>query len=151
MKHKSLVILSQLRVEGKFPQQLSLPLVAPQKSAPTKQSKKRSLHKSQHHQLDLFSPPQPTRNYPLRIELLPPTLQWWDAPRYWLIHDASGLRVPGTWTKAEAELMQDLSKNWNWSVDSDRRVTCGVQLMALAEGICKRSAIKGGKHEHYPH
>ncbi len=89
--------------------------------------------------------------HPLHIESLPVALQWWEEERFWLVHTESGLRVPGTWKKAETALMQDLSKNWDWSVDSDRRVTCGVQLMALAEGICKRSAIKGGKHEHYPH
>jgi hypothetical protein len=88
----------------------------------------------------LEQPPKGETEYPLKIESLPSALQWWDDEQFWLVHAESGLRVPGTWTKAEAELMQDLSKNWNWSVDSDRRVTCGVQLMALAESICKRSA-----------
>jgi hypothetical protein len=110
----------------------------------TNQSRKaRSPHKS-HHQLDLFSPPQPPYEYPLKIELLPPALQWWNEPRYWLIHAESGLRVPGSWSQKEAEELQDLSKNWKWSLDKERRVDCGLQLLALAESLCKRSSVKQG-------
>jgi hypothetical protein len=92
-------------------------------------------------QLTLWKSPQP--KHPLRIERLPDTLQWWDEERYWLIHEASGLRVPGAWSLAEARLIQDLSKHWNWSVDDrDRKVACGLQLLALAEAVCR--SAKGG-------
>jgi len=95
------------------PRQLSLPLVSAQK-----------------------------QEYPLTIELLPPALQWWEQPRYWVIHAASGLRVPGSWSLKEAEEIQDLSKDWRWNLDRERRVDCGLQLMALAEVVCKRSSVE---------
>lgn len=109
----------------------------------TAQSEERSLHPSLY-QFSLVEPPHPQAEQPLRIERLPNALQWWDEERHWLVHDASGLQVPGSWSLAEAKLIQDLSKEWNWSVDSNRRVACGVQLMALAEAVCQRSA-KGGE------
>jgi hypothetical protein len=114
MKQKSFTILSQLREEGNFPHQLSLPLV---------------------------SPPKQNAEYPLRIELLPPGLQWWKEPRYWLIHDASGLRVPGSWSLKEAEEIQERTKDWDWSVNTrDRKVACGLNLLALAEiVVCQGS------------
>jgi hypothetical protein len=91
------------------------------------------------------STPEPKN--PLHTEPLPPRLQWWDKERFWLIHSASGLQVPGTWTADEAELILDLSRNWNWSIDGDRRVACGLQLIALAEAVCTRSSQiqKGGE------
>lgn len=83
----------------------------------------------------------PPQKYPLQIERLPDALQWWDEVRYWLIHQESRLRVPGSFTKKEAQHIREISKDWNWSVGGDRRVACGIQLMALAESLCKR----GGK------
>jgi hypothetical protein len=93
-------------------------------------------------QLDLWESQKQKTEYPLKLELLPAALQWWDEPRYWLIHDASGLRVPGSWSLREAGELQDLSKNWNWNLDKERRVDCGLQLMALAEAICKKSSLR---------
>jgi hypothetical protein len=106
-----------------------------------KQSQRRS---PRGEQLTLWKSPQP--EHPLRIECLPDVLQWWDEERYWLVHEASGLRVPGSWSLAEAELIQDLSKHWDWSVDDcDHKVACGIQLLSLTEAVCSRSAAKGAK------
>jgi hypothetical protein len=93
-------------------------------------------------QLDLWESQKQNAEYPLKIELLPPALQWWKEPRYWLIHEASNLRVPGSWSLREAKELQDLSKNFNWNLDKERRVDCGLQLMALAEVICKKSSLR---------
>jgi hypothetical protein len=112
-------IVPQGTTQAKRPQQLCLPLRTPQI--------------------------KPGAEYPLRIEALPPSLQWWDKERFWLVHSASGLRVPGSWTVDEAELILDLSRKWDWSIDKERRVACGLQLMALAEAVCKRSSQKGGE------
>lgn len=87
---------------------------------------------------------KPENEYPLRIEQLPPALQWWKEEHFWLFHVETGLRVPGTWSLNEAELIQDLSRQWDWRVDKDRRVACGLQLSALAEAICKRSSHQIG-------
>jgi hypothetical protein len=114
------------------------PIVA-QKRQP-RQSERRSQQNSPHRQLPLFDSPQPTRDYPLTIEKLPDALQWWDETRYLLIHKDSGLRVPGSFSEREARKIQEVSKDWDWSVDTrDRKVACGLNLLALAEGICQQS------------
>ena len=97
--------------------------------------------------MDLWESQQkPETAYPLKIEPLPPAFQWWEEEHFWLIHIQSGLRVPGTWSLDEAELIQDLSQQWDWLVDKERRVASGLQLMALAEAVCKRSSHhKGGE------
>jgi|GEM_PF-5032796 len=88
-------------------------------------------------QLDLWESQKENAEYPLRIELLPPALQWWDEPRYWLIHEASSLRVPGSFSKSEAQKIQEVSKSWDWRVDTrDQKVACGLNLLALAEIVC---------------
>jgi len=57
-----------------------------------------------------------------------------------LIHKDSGLRVPGSFSEREARKIQEVSKDWDWSVDTrDRKVACGLNLLALAEGICQQS------------
>jgi hypothetical protein len=93
-------------------------------------------------QLKLWESPQSKSEaeHPLYIEPLPPALQWWDEERFWLIHSETGLRVPGSWSADEAELILDLSKSWDWSIDDNRRVACGIQLIALVESVCKRSS-----------
>jgi hypothetical protein len=96
-------------------------------------------------QLKIWEPIQntPEREYPLSIERLPDALQWWSEARYWVIHKVSNLRVPGSFSLTEAKKIQEITKNWNWSVDTrDRKVSCGLNLLALAEGICSK---KGGR------
>jgi hypothetical protein len=115
MKNEALIIFSQSRSDGNIAEQLTLPRVSPQKR---------------------------NEEYPLKLELLPDNLQWWNEPRYWLIHEASNLRVPGSWSLKEAKELQDLSKNFNWNLDKERRVDCGLQLIALAEAICKKSSLR---------
>ncbi len=133
--HKSFIIVSQLGQDYQS----------------TKQSKGlskgRSPQKSPPRQLPLFTP-QPTREYPLTIEVLPDNLQWWDETRYLLIHKDSGLRVPGSFNETEARRIQEVSKDWDWTVDTrDRKVACGLNLLALAEIVCQPSqqSSQGGE------
>jgi hypothetical protein len=95
--------------------------------------------RSPYTQLSLFEEPQPIHEYPLKIEPIPEALQgWYSEPRYWLIH-WSGLRVPGTWNFKEAQVIQDLSKGWNWSIDPPSRIpACQSQILALCEAVCQR-------------
>lgn len=124
------------------------PIVA-QKRQPRqsdRQVKVRSPQKSAHRQLALFDSPQQDHDYPLTIELLPDALQWWDETRYLLIHKDSGLRVPGCFNETEARKIQEVSKDWDWSVNtSDRKVACGLNLLALAEIVCSPSIQQGGE------
>ena len=99
----------------------------------------------EYQQLKISEPRQntPEGEFPLSIERLPDALQWWDEPRYWVVHKVSQLRVPGSFSLNEARKIQEITKNWNWSIDSrDRKVSCGLNLLALAEGICSK---KGGR------
>lgn len=109
-----------------------------------KQSRKAlSPQKSPHRQLPLFNSPQPAQAYPLTIEALPDALQWWNETRYWLIHKDFGLRVPGSFNEKEAREIQEVSKSWDWRVDTrDRKVACGLNLLALAEIV----VCQGGKN-----
>jgi hypothetical protein len=107
---------------------------------------KEGRQKSSPCQLPLFDSPQPTQDYPLTIEVLPDALQWWDETRYLLIHKDSGLRVPGSFNEKEALHIREITKHWDWSVDSrDRKVACGLNLLALAEIVCSRSSQQGGE------
>lgn len=111
---------------------LSATIVA--QPASSKQSRGRSPRKSSHRQLPLFNSSQNKQDYPLKIELLPDALQWFDEVRYLLIHKDSGLRVPGSFNEKEALKIQEVSKDWDWTVDTrDRKVACGLNLLALAE------------------
>lgn len=122
MKQISFIILSQSGENCQTVQQS------------TRNSKGRSQQKSPHRQLPLFDSPQQKHDYPLTIEVLPDTLQWWNETRYLLIHKDSGLRVPGSFNEKEARKIQELTKDWDWTVDTrDRRVACGLNLLALAE------------------
>jgi hypothetical protein len=99
-------------------------------------------------QLKIGEPRQntPEGEYPLTIERLPDALQWWSQTRYWIIHKDSTLRVPGSFSLDEARKIQKITQHWDWSIDSrDRKVACGLNLLALAEGICSQSSQQGGK------
>lgn len=124
------------------------PIVA-QKRQPRQsegQVKVRSPQKSPHRQLPLFDSPQQEPDYPLTIELLPDALQWWNETRYLLVHKDSGLRVPGSFNEREARKIQEVSKDWDWTVDtSNRKVACGLNLLALAEIVCSPSIQQGGE------
>lgn len=134
MKQNSFIIVSQLGQDCHTVEQS------------VQEFKGRSPRKSPHRQIPLFNPLQPTQDYPLTIELLPEALQWWDEVRYLLVHKNSGLRVPGSFNEKEARKIQEVSKDWDWTVDSsDRRVACGMNLLALAEVVCSRSSQQGGE------
>ncbi len=127
---KSIIILSYLREDCQDVEQSA------------QKSKRRSPQKSPHRQLPLFTPQPKQDYYPLTIEALPEALQWWTEVRYWLIHKDSGLRLPGSFNEKEARKIQEVSKSWDWRVDTrDRKVACGLNLLALAEIV----VCQGGK------
>ena len=102
----------------------------------------------EYQQLKISEPRQntPEGEYPLTIERLPDALQWWSQTRYWIIHKDSTLQVPGSFSLDEARKIQKITQHWDWSIDSrDRKVACGLNLLALAEGICSQSSQQGGK------
>ncbi len=124
---------------------ISTAIVARKSQAKPSRKEGRSLQKSPRRQLPLFNPPQLTRDYPLTVEVLPDNLQWWHETRYWLIHKESDLRVPGSFSESEAQKIQEITKDWDWTVDTrDRKVACGLNLLTLAEIVCSRLSQQGG-------
>lgn len=72
--------------------------------------------------------------YPLSIQPMPEPLQWWSEFRYWLIHDETGLRLPGSWTINEALHVQEVSRFWDWRVEPKSRIPrCQEKILALCE------------------
>lgn len=95
-------------------------------------------------QLSLFRNPQPSTH--LRIEPVCEALQWYREPRYWLTHEESGLRVPGTWSFEEAQIILHLSSGWDWTIDPPSRIpACQGQILALCEGLCKHEVQRQAK------
>ncbi len=126
-------------------QNISATIVAQPPS--NKQFKGRSPQKSpQAEQLSLFTPANPQDSADLRIEPVPEALQWHPEPRYWLVHQESGLRVPGTWSLEEAQIILYLSEGWDWVVDPPSRIpACQGQILALCEAVCDREIQRQGK------
>lgn len=111
--------------------------------ASSKQSKGRS---PQAKQLCLFTLANTQSAADLRIEPVPEALQWHPEPRYWLVHQESGLRVPGTWSLEEAQIILHLSEGWDWTVDPPSRIpACQGQILALCEAVCDREIQRQGK------
>lgn len=82
-------------------------------------------------------------SYPLSIELLPQQLQWWDEPRYWLIHEVTGLRMSGSWSISESLEIQEFSRYWDWTVDPKSRIpNCQHEILNLCVQVCDRKTTQ---------
>jgi hypothetical protein len=117
MKKKSHIILSQLREEGKFPQQLSLPLASPQKPAAKE------------------SPYLQIKSVPVDERVDPKEIRYalWIYP--YLVRACGG-----QFTGHEAHQIAKATKGWDWQLDENNRLYCLPQLEALIDSIIKRSA-----------
>jgi hypothetical protein len=81
----------------------------------------------------------------LKIELVPPQLSVDTAERFIVIHQESGLSIPGQFTKSEAEAILSATENWDWSLGKDRIPVCSHYLLALLEEICSPKKAVGVK------
>ncbi|WP_013321020.1 hypothetical protein [Gloeothece verrucosa] len=59
--------------------------------------------------------------YPLVIEFIPLNERVLPEWEYRLIHHETGLQVPGQFTKAQAQLIQKVTRQWDWTVDKNRK------------------------------
>lgn len=117
------------------------------KALPLRKKSPRTRHQHQQHSTPDTSTrhqyPTPVTDCPLSIELLPEKLQWWDEERYWLVHKATGLRVPGSWSLPEALEIQESSKHWDWTVDPKSRIpNCQQQILDLCVRVCDRKTTQ---------
>jgi hypothetical protein len=115
------------------------------KALPLRKKTTRTRHQQHQHSAPETTTGQqyPTPSYPLSIELLPQRLQWWDEDRYCLIHKATGLRIPGSWSISEALEIQESSRYWDWQVDPKSRIpNCQQQILDLCVRVCNKSNQK---------
>jgi hypothetical protein len=92
------------------------------------------------HQLNRLTlqklPPKPA----LYIEPIPVSLAVGREQRFWLVHQPTGLRVPGQFSRQEAEYILSATEGWDWTVDlKTREPACRYRFLWLLEAICKKS------------
>ncbi|WP_013321022.1 hypothetical protein [Gloeothece verrucosa] len=77
--------------------------------------------------------------YPLFLEFIPfneRVLPEWE---YRLVHGETGLQIPGQFTKAQAELIEKVTRQWDWTVDKKNKPACAAQLLQFLEQLCAPS------------
>jgi hypothetical protein len=73
----------------------------------------------------------------LRIEAVPSDIAVGISEKFWLIHQNSQLRVPGQFTRCEAEEILKVIVGWDWTVDlKTREPACRYQLLTLLNRVC---------------
>ena len=83
----------------------------------------------------------PQKEPALRIEAVPAELIVNSNRCFWIIHQKSELRVPGQFSRQEAEQILEETKGWNWAVDPiTREPAYKWRLLSLLEHICSGKA-----------
>lgn len=73
----------------------------------------------------------------LRIETVPVNLTVGVEQRFWLIHQASALRLPGQFSQAETECILKTTAEWDWAIEyRPRTPNCSYHLLCLLNRIC---------------
>lgn len=90
------------------------------------------------HQLNLLALLEKPFEPPLQIEPVPDNLTVGEEPRFWLIHQESGLRVPGQFSQTEAEYILKTTEHWDWEIIDSRPRTpnCSYRLLCLLNRVC---------------
>ncbi len=93
------------------------------------------------HQLNLLALLEKPRKSALHIEPVPACLTIGSDERFWIIHQESGLQIPGQFSRHEAEYILEATEGWNWAVDSKTREPAyRWRLLFLLEYICLSQA-----------
>lgn len=89
------------------------------------------------HQLNLLALLEKPFEPPLQIEPVPDNLTVGEEPRFWLIHQESGLRVPGQFSQTEAEYILKATAEWDWEIrHRPRTPKCSNRLLSLLKTVC---------------
>ena len=78
--------------------------------------------------------------YPLSIQLIPADERILPELECHLIHQETGLRVPGQFTEAEAKLIQTVTQDWDWHTDKNNLPACAARLLQYLEQLCERTS-----------
>jgi hypothetical protein len=83
----------------------------------------------------------PQKEPALRIEAVPAELIINSDRPFCIIHQKSGLQIPGQFSRQEAEQILEETKGWNWAVDPiTREPAYKWRLLSLLEYICSGKA-----------
>ncbi|MGH2413573.1 MAG: hypothetical protein ACRDEA_07765, partial [Microcystaceae cyanobacterium] len=74
--------------------------------------------------------------YPLFIQPIPPSDRLLPELECRLVHQETGLQVPGQFTQAEARLIQAVTQKWDWRVDKHNKPACAGRLLWYLEQLC---------------
>jgi hypothetical protein len=103
--------------------------------------------RSQHpkaHQLNLLTLQDLPQEPALYIETVPVNLTLGVEQRFWLVHQPTGLRVPGQFSRREAEYIFSATEKWDWEIDlKTREPACCYRFLWLLESICKPKKALG--------
>ncbi len=93
---------------------------------------------SEPYQLSLLALLEKSLEPALRIEAVPVDVTVGYSEKFYLIHQESGLRVPGQFSRCEAEEILRVTAPWAWQVDlKTHEPACRHSLLCLLKDICK--------------
>lgn len=88
-------------------------------------------------QLNLLALLEKSLEPPLRIEPVPVNLTVGIEQRFWLIHQESGLWVPGQFSRVEAEYIFKTTAEWDWEIrHRPRTPNWNKRLLSLLTTVC---------------
>lgn len=89
-------------------------------------------------QLSLLAFTEKSLEPALRIESVPVGLTVGNSERFCLIHQDSQLRIPGQFSRAEAEHILKATEFWDWQIIDSRPRTprCSYRLFCLLSTVC---------------
>jgi hypothetical protein len=118
--------------------------ILPLPPAPPQQFSEAQSPQLKAHQLNLLTLQELPLEPALSIEPIPVNLAVGTEPVFCLVHQPTGLRVPGQFSAQEAECILRVTEGWDWTVNlKTREPACRHRFLWLLEGICKESLVMG--------
>lgn len=90
------------------------------------------------HQLNLLALLEKPQKPALRIEATSANVTVGNSERFCLIHQESGLRIPGQFSYYEAQEVLVVSEKWDWELldFNPRTPRCSYRLLCLLNRVC---------------
>lgn len=119
-------IIPRYKATSKYSNESRSPQVQQERSQPPQAS-----------QLDLLALLEKSLEPALRIEGVPVNVTVGVEQRFWLIHQNSHLRIPGQFSRAEAEHILKATEFWDWEIKyRPRTPNCNKRLLSLLTAVC---------------
>ncbi len=75
-------------------------------------------------------------DFTIQMQLIPESERISPELAYRLIHQGTGLQVPGQFTAAEVQLIEKVTQDWDWRVDKNNSPACAARLLQFLELLC---------------